>query len=531
MRILFNANIYTLNPSQPKATAIAIDHDRILTVGDDQAILDAFPSKAERIDLAGLTVIPGICDAHIHLQQYALSLNRINCETPSRGECLKRVVEQAQKSPPDEWVMGHGWNHNDWIEGIGNPGDLDTAVPDHPVYLTAKSLHAAWVNRAALIRAGIDANTPDPPGGRIGRDEHGSPTGLLFESALQLVASRIPEPGKDRLVEVVRVALEILAHMGITSLHDFDRRGCLQALQNLHTRGDLKLRVIKSIPMDDLSYAIGMGIRTGFGDDFLRIGGVKLFADGALGPRTAAMIEPYQSEPTNNGMLVLDADELYERGRAAVENGISVCIHAIGDLANREALDAIEKLRAYEATLSLITISSSLRHRIEHVQLLHPTDTSRLARLGVIASMQPIHAISDMQMADTFWGERAAHAYAWQELLGYGTVLAFGSDAPVETPDPFQGLHAAVTRRRHDWSPGLNGWHPEQRLSMIAALNAYCTGPAYSAGLENRLGRLAPGYLADLILLDRDMFTCEPGDLLRIHPLATMVAGEWVFKR
>jgi predicted amidohydrolase YtcJ len=430
--------------------------------------------------------------------------------------------------PAGEWILGHGWNQNEWPEGFGSAADLDDAAPDHPVYLTAKSLHAAWANTAALHQAGISRQTQDPPDGLIQRDQDGSPTGILFETAMELVASRAPEPSVEQVSQAIRRALPVLLQMGITSVHDFDRRRCFAALQSLHAGGELSLRVVKSLPLEDLPHAAALGMQTGFGDDFLRIGSIKAFADGALGPRTAAMLQPYEDEPENRGMLMLDAEDLFEHGRLAVENGLSLAVHAIGDRANHEVLNAYAQLREYERARR--PGLPPLRHRIEHVQLIHPGDAPRLASLGVIASMQPIHATSDMQMADRYWGERAALAYAWRTQLDRGATLAFGSDAPVESPNPFWGLHAAVTRRREDGSPGAAGWVPAQRLSAAEAFRAYTLAPAYAAGLENRLGRLAPGYLADLLVLDTDPFECDPEQLRDIRPLATMVGGNWVFR-
>jgi predicted amidohydrolase YtcJ len=266
-------------------------------------------------------------------------------------------------------------------------------------------------------------------------------------------------------------------------------------------------------------------LRTGFGDEFLRIGNVKAFSDGALGPRTAAMLQPYEGEPENRGMLMLDAEEVFERGRLAAENGLAMAVHAIGDRANHEVLNAFAQLQ------SLPGIDRGrLRHRIEHVQLIHPDDAGRLAQLGVIASMQPIHATSDMLMADRFWGKRAELSYAWRTQLQHGAVLAFGSDAPVESPNPFWGIHAAVTRQRADGSPDGGGWYPEQRLAVTEALQAYTIGAAYAANREHEQGRLSPGFLADLLVVNSDPFNCPPEELRTIRPLATMVGGEWVWR-
>ena len=530
IRIIHNANIYTLDSQQPNASAMAIQDENIIALGDDQTILSEFPACTDKFDAAGHTVIPGLIDAHIHLQQYALSLSKIDCETSTREECLKRVAERTHRTPPGEWIIGHGWNQNSWSGGFGNAAELDLITQDHPVYLTAKSLHAAWVNSVALHRAGITSQMADPAGGKISRDEQGHPNGILFESAMELVSNLIPDPDPMLLIESIHNALHRLSAMGLTGLHDFDRRDCFAALQILHLRGELKMRVTKSIPLDDLPYAAAIGLRSGFGDAMLRIGSVKAFADGALGPRTAAMLNPYEGESENRGILMLDAEELVEIGRQAVDNGFALAVHAIGDRANHHVLNAFSELRTYERTAKTMDRQIPLRHRIEHVQVIHPEDARRLAELGVIASMQPIHATSDMIMADKFWGKRSEFAYAWRTQLLHGTRLAFGSDAPVESPNPLLGLHAAVTRRRSDGTPGQDGWYPNQRLTPMEAIQAFTSGPAYAAGMESRLGKLSPGYLADLIILDIDPFICEPDALIESKPQATMVAGEWVYQ-
>lgn len=517
------------------SSAIAIDHGRILNLGDALSILAQFNGNNEIIDLGGLTVLPGLIDSHIHLEHFALSLDKVDCETNSLGECLQRVKEHVSKTPPGEWIQGHGWNQNEWGDHQSFPStnDLDAVAPHHPIYLTAKSLHVAWVNSAALSAAGISTHSSDPPGGRLGRSLDGKPDGILFEQAMTLVSSSIPDASEERRYHAIQSVQNLLWSMGITSVYDFDRRQCFQTLQMLHANHDLKLRVIKSIPLEDLDHAIAIGLRTGFGDDILRIGAIKAFSDGALGARTAAMLSPYQGEPQNRGMLLLDAEEIFEHGHKAIKNGLSMAVHAIGDRANHETLNAFAQMRLLEnhlASNSSIKSSRHLRHRIEHVQIIHPHDALRLRQLGVIASMQPIHATSDYPTADRFWGKRSANAYAWRALLDLGIPLAFGSDAPVESPNPFWGLHAAVTRQRHSGAPGPDGWFPQQRLTLMEALTAYTSGAAYAANMEDRLGKLAPGYLADLIILDDDPFQIDPQDLYNLQPVGTMVNGEWVLR-
>ncbi|GAB4504095.1 MAG: amidohydrolase [Anaerolineales bacterium] len=524
VKLLHNAHIHTLDSARPSASAIAIQNGLILAVGETPAMLAEF-ERAEKQDMQGCVILPGLTDSHLHLEQYALSLQKVDCETSSLEECLRRIAARVHSTPAGEWILGHGWNQNDW-GGWPALRDLDAIAPHHPVYLTAKSLHAAWANSAALHLAGIRANSPDPANGRIQRDPHGQPTGILLETAMELVNAVIPAPSLPTITQAIEQAQTSLWSMGLTGLHDFDRRNCFIALQRLHQQGKLRLRVLKSIPLEDLPAAAALGLHSGFGDDWLRIGPVKVFMDGALGPRTAAMFQPYEGEPDNRGILKMDAESLFEIGRQAAEAGFNLAVHAIGDRANHEVLNAYAQLRRFELSRGL----PPLRQRIEHLQVIYPNDAGRLAELGVIASMQPIHAPSDMRMADRYWGQRAALAYAWRTQLEKDARLTFGSDAPVESPNPFWGLHAALTRQRSDGTPGPNGWYPQQRLTMQEALSAYTLGPAYTASLEDRAGKLAAGHLADLIVLEQDPFRVPPSDLLDMHPRATMVGGHWVWQ-
>ncbi len=525
MLVLYNARIFSMWEHTPRAEAVAIDHERIAAVGTNEEILALAAPRDIVRDMDGGTIWPGLTDAHIHLQNYALSLERIDCETGSRADCLARVKDVAKNAPAGRWLRGHGWNQNSWAEGFGSASLLDEAAPRNPVYLTAKSLHAAWVNSAALQLAGITRSTPDPQNGAIQRNPDGSPTGILLESAMELVEKVIPAPTLSDLRAALETAQMTLLSLGITGVHDFDPRTCFLALQEMDQAGVLALRVVKGIPREDLPHALGVGLRSGFGSDFLRIGPLKLFADGALGPQTAAMLQPYEGGG-GSGLLFLDAEQIIEIGQQAGENGINLAIHAIGDRANFEVLKAYDQMRSYEKA----NRKPHLRHRIEHVQIIHPDHLDRLASLGVIASMQPIHATSDYPMADRYWGGRSRTAYALGSLLNSGARLIFGSDAPVESPNPFWGLHAAVTRRRQDGSPSPEGWYPQQRLTLMQALAGYTTGPAYAAGLEDRLGRIAPGFLADLVVFAEDPFEMDPQQLHTVQPIATMVAGKFVWE-
>jgi predicted amidohydrolase YtcJ len=524
MKLIHNARVHTFDPAHEVVSALAIEAGRVIATGGEE-LLSVY-ADAGRENMGGRVILPGLTDAHIHLQEYAQSLQVLDCEVDSRQEILHRVAERTRETPPGEWVCGHGWNQNVWGGEWPTAAELDTVTPDNPVYLTAKSLHAAWVNSAALKMAGIFAATPDPVNGRIQRDQRGLPTGIVFEEALKLVEKAIPEITPEALAKTFQQLFPRLWSMGLTGVHDFDKTTCFMALQILQAKNELRLRVVKSIPLKLLPQAVEFGLQSGFGNDFLRIGSVKLFADGALGTHTAAMFDPYVDEPQNRGILILDHEKIFEYGRQASLSGISLAVHAIGDLAVHEVLDGFALLRKYDAAHDLPV----LRHRMEHVQTIHPQDARHLARLGIIASMQPIHAPSDMRTADQLLGKRAAFSHAWRTISESGARLAFGSDAPVENPNPFHGLHAAVTRRRADGSPGLEGWFPGQRLNISSALEGFTSGPAYAAGMENRLGRLSAGFLADLIVVETDPFSCDPSEIRSIQPKATMVAGDWVWQ-
>jgi len=389
----------------------------------------------------------------------------------------------------------------------------------------SQSLHAAWANSTALAIAGVDKHTPNPSGGEIQRDSSGEPTGILFESAMKLVSQHIPTNTSERNADLISAAQERLWKYGITGVHDFDGPSAFSALQLLHMRQELGLRIIKHIPVDYLSSAIEIGLMSGFGNKWLRFGNIKVFMDGALGPHTAALFEPYEGQGDNVGMLLLDSDELTEIGRSAIEAGFGLSVHAIGDKANSVALDAFEELKK-----SQFNIHHQIRHRIEHLQLLHPRDVERVSQLGVIASMQPIHAISDMQMADKFWGKRSQYSYAWRSIVDSGATIAFGSDAPVEDPNPFWGIHAAVTRQKPNGDPGPEGWIPNEKISLRETLKAYTRGPAFAVNQLHQLGSLTVGAYADLIVLPADPYKIHKSELYDLLPLGTMSGGMWRFR-
>jgi hypothetical protein len=391
------------------------------------------------------------------------------------------------------------------------------------VWLRRKCGHVGWANTRALELASINIGTPNPPGGAIDHEpETGEPTGILKETAMDLVAGLFDDPSIDEAANALKMA-EANAHKhGLVGVHTMEGVAAFRGFQKLRAEGQLKLRVLMQIPEDNLDSAIGTGLMSGLGDERLRIGGVKVFADGALGARTAYMLEPFEGEPDNYGIVVSDAQHLKEVVGRASRAGIAAFVHAIGDRANREVLDAVAASRQ-------AGVGPGLRHRIEHTQVLHPDDIPRLAELNVIASMQPIHATQDMLLADSLWGARSSGAYAFRSLLDNGAVLAFGSDSPVEDLNVMKGIHAAVTRRRADGSPGANGWYPQERLTVTETVYAYTAGAAYASGEEAIKGTLSPGKLADMVVLSQDIFSIDPMSILDTEVVATVFDGKVVY--
>ena len=530
-RLIVNANVYTLASNQPRASAVAISTERIVAVGDDD-LRSLATAQTEIDDLRGAMVIPGLTDAHIHWQWTSSSFHDIHLhDTPSKEEALKKVADAAQRAKPGEWLVGRGWAQAAWPGGaFPTAADLDSVAPHNPIYLSARSGHAAWVNSTVLRLAGITDGLPDPEGGSIQRDAAGHATGILFEApAMSFAFRQIPDLSMTELAEMMEEAQVRAWQCGLTGIHDFDDPDAFEALQYLHQQGKLGLRVVKNINKPYIDHALALRLRWGFGDDWLRLGGLKIFADGALGARTALMIDPYEGEPDNRGIVVTDKEEIYEKVSAASKAGFPSTIHAIGDRAVHDVLDVYEMVRHEEADRGVRP--DERRHRIEHVQLIHPSDARRLAELDVIASMQPIHATADYQMADRYWGARSQWSYNARLQLDSGAKVAFGSDSPVEPFEPLKGIHAAVTRRRVDGSPGPDGWYPKLRLTVDEAIRGYTQGPAYAAGMESRLGQIAPGYLADLVVFDRDLYQTPPDELLDVKVLGTMVGGTWRHKQ
>jgi predicted amidohydrolase YtcJ len=367
--------------------------------------------------------------------------------------------------------------------------------------------------------AGVSPDTPDPAGGEVERDPiSGEPTGILKEHAMELVRRVIPEPGPQEIEEAMLRAMACLHRVGVVGIHNCEGATALNAFQRIAGRGELGLRVLAHIPLGSLDGAIALGLRTGFGDERLRLGAVKVFVDGSLGARTAAMLEPYKDEADNLGIMVMEEKELDAVVRRACNAGISPAIHAIGDRATRAVAMAYDASRA-------IWEGQGLRPRIEHAQTLTREDIVRLGQLGVVASVQPIHCTSDIEMVNRHWGARGMGAYAFRSLLNAGASLAFGSDCPVEDPNPLIGIHAAVTRRRADGFPCHEGWYPEQRITVGEAVYAYTQGAAYASGEEHLKGSVSTGKLADLVVISKDIFALDPMDIPQAEVVATVIGG------
>jgi hypothetical protein len=532
--LLTNARIYTQDDRQPLARAVALAGRRILAVGDD---LDHLAGPAtRRVDLGGRTVLPGFNDAHIHFVGWALRRHWLElADVTSAREAVARVAERAAHTAPGQWLRGGGWDANVWPEGTPTRALLDAVAPHHPVLLDSHDWHSVWVNSLVLARAGITAATPDPEDGVIERDPAtGEPTGILRENAIQLLDAVVEQPNLDESCAALRTAFPLAWAAGITSIQEAnDTPGALalHSFQTLLRQGALGLRVNQNLPREHLAAAIELGIQSGFGSEWLRIGSVKFFADGALGSRTAWMLEPYRGETDWRGVCTIDPEEFTEEALRASAAGLSVMVHAIGDRANRAVLDTFEVVRRAEPEWQTGQAAPNrpwppLRHRVEHVQVIHPSDLPRLARAGLVASMQPIHATSDMLNADRHWGAaRTRWAYAWHSVAQTGAVLAFGSDAPVESFDVLAGIYAAVTRRRADGTPGTAGWIPEERITVAQAVQAYTQGAAYASGEEQIKGSISPGKLADLVVLSRDIYHIDAAEILTTQIDATILDG------
>jgi predicted amidohydrolase YtcJ len=529
--LVLNARIHTFNPENIvlESAAMAVAGDgTILALGDSLTMSSAFP-LTRRVDMEGKTVLPGLIDAHGHLYGLAESYTRANLVgTRSKAEVMNRLREFEKCLQKGEWLLGRGWDQNYWPEAVF-PGkqELDAEFPDRPVWLRRIDGHAAWGNSAAMAQADKDFSGDwQPQGGFIHRDEHGEATGVFVDGAMELVDSLVPVTSPETIEAALDLATRSLVSLGLTAVHD---PGVNRSVVELYLK---KIRQNK-FPLRVYAMTDGVGetldwlCAEGIVDEpsgKLQMRSVKLYADGALGSRGAALLEDYSDDSGNRGLLFVSQSLLEEQIRRAMSCGLQVGIHAIGDGGNRQVLDAYERVLAEFP-------DNPGRHRIEHAQILHPDDIPRFSQLGVIAAMQPTHATSDMYWAVDRLGEhRARGAYAWRSLLDNGALLAFGSDFPVEQVNPMLGIHAAVTRQDLQGWPA-DGWFPEQSISREQAIRAFTLDAAYAAFMENETGSLEVGKRAAYIVLDRDIMQVPADQIPDIQVLQTWLDGELVFTR
>jgi predicted amidohydrolase YtcJ len=532
--VLVGGKVWTGDKGRPEATAVAVWRDRILLVGTDAEVRATVGPATRVVDVRGRRIVPGFNDSHVHLLFGGAALSRVALkDAADEAEFSRRLREFDAKLPRERWILGGNWDHDRTFAGkLPDAASVDRYVRDRPVYISRYDGHMALANSQALRLAGITADTADPVGGVIVRLKDGkTPSGILRDSAMRLVDKVLPAPSEEEVAEAVRAALAKARSFGVTTLQDMDvgdttsRKYVLRVLQRLARAGELTARVDEWRPIDATRELTEPGIQADFGSDWVTVGGVKGFMDGSLGSSTAKMFEPYLNEPGSTGIFVTPRARMLELIRQADRGGLSVAVHAIGDRANAELLDLYEEVAKQDGT-------RDRRFRIEHAQHLRLSDYPRFRDLGVIASVQPYHAIDDGRWAEGRIGaKRCASSYAYRSLIDAGARLALGTDWPVAPLDPLAGLDAAVNRRTLG-SSGGPGWFPEQKITVAEALEAYTLGSAYAAFQEKDRGTLQVGKLADMVVLSRDVLAPEERDhLAETRVELTVVGGKVVFER
>jgi predicted amidohydrolase YtcJ len=530
--VLVNGNVVTVDDRKPRAEALAIQGERILSVGSNEEILRLKDAGTRVIDLAGKTVVPGLVDGHLHFARLGADRGQSLdlSEAKSEAAAAAQVKRLAQRLQPGEWITGDGWHTGNWDrQEWPSRKSLDEAAPNNPVFLGGMHSHASWANTRALQAAGITRSTPDPLGGQVFRDKAGEPTGVLLENAQALLRERVPSASREPLVESVRKSVRLALSYGFTGAHDMGTSlEAIEAYEALIAAGDFPFR-LNAIPRVVnagalLDSILAKGPLVDFGGHRLQVRGVKVSIDGALGARGAALMSPYDDDPQNLGVIRVPYDQLYLIVEKSLRAGFNVAIHAIGDRGNQMALDAVEQ------ALLRVPVKDH-RIRVEHAQVVRPEDLPRFGRLGVLASVQWMHGTLDMPWAEKRVGSgRIAGAYAWRTLLNLGARLVGGSDEGAAAFSPFMGLHAAVTRQDAKGSPP-GGWRPEQRLTRMEALRSYTIDAAYAAFEEDVLGSITPGKLADIAVLSKDVLSVPAEEILTTEALLTIVGGKLVYER
>ncbi len=528
--VLYNGKIWTGDPASPWAEAVAICGDRIRAVGGPREMGGHSGPAPESIDLHGKLVLPGLIDCHTHFLFGGFSLAAVRLKDAStRGEFVRRIADKARELGPGRWIKNGDWDNEKFTPPVlPDRGWIDAVTPDNPVCVNRLDSHMVLVNSLALKLAGVSRSTPDPTGGEIVRDpETGEPTGVLKDAAMDLVQRFIPPPSLTEMAEAAERALRHAAENGVTSVHDMADASSLEAYQEIERRSGLTARLSVYIPITEVGTVAALKLRSPFGGPYLKLAGLKAFSDGSLGSSTACFFEPYADDPSNSGLFneqMFPEGIMEERIREADKADLQVAVHAIGDRANRTVLDIFERVMAANGP-------RDRRWRIEHAQHLKPEDVGRFGKLGIMASVQPYHQADDGCWAARKIGEeRTASAYAFRSLLDAGARLIFGSDWTVAPLCPVKAIHSAVTRRTLDGkNPG--GWHPEQKLTVEQAVRAFTVDAAYAEFAERDKGSLRPGWFADLVVLDRDIFKVPAEEIDKAAVVMTIVGGRIVHRR
>ena len=521
---IYSSNIFTGDPALPSAEAIAVMDGRIAAIGSNAHVRSVCKPVGPLMELPGRLITPGFTDSHTHFNYFGQSLGWINLKgLDSVAACRDKIRQAAASTPHGQWLIGFGWNHNQWSENREpNRHDLDDITPDHPVMMVRTCEHAIWVNSKALNAAGIFAGTPEPPGGAIDREpDGGHPSGLIRE-ARHLVDDHIPPPTLATRKAALLAAQEQALRFGFTGVHTMEDMPAWEAADALARDDKLKLRLYHLFQANELEALEQRGITPASGTDRLWFGHIKLFSDGSMGAKTALMHAPYEDDPSNYGIPYLAPNVLCEKVARACRHGWSVAIHAIGDRAVSLSIDAIAKARAQHP--------GHLPDRIEHIQVCRPDDLARIHAQGIVASVQPVFVPTDWSTAERLWGRRCRHGYVWKTMLDTGIATQFGSDCPIEPMDFRLGLHAAATRQTIQGQPG-GGWYPEQRLTLAEGIRGFTVQPAVTSGRGERLGTLRPGKWADMTVFRHNLFDLTPDGWLDTEAEMTIVQGEFVYQR
>ncbi len=521
--IITNANIWTGNPDQPQATAMAMTGDKILVVGSTAEIIKLTGAKTKTIDAKGQFIVPGFHDAHLHFLSGGFNLASVQLRTSrSKEEFVRRIAEYAKTIEPGTWITGGDWDHTLWGGELPTRDWIDAVTPDNPVWVNRLDGHMALANSLALTAGGVDASTKDIAGGTIVRDTDGNPTGILKDNAMDPITSVEPEPPDSLKFRALKAAMKYVNRQGVTSIGHMGTWDDLRIFESARNNEQLSVRISAAVPLRTWKQLAKKTATEGTGDQWLRWGGLKSFMDGSLGSHTAAFFEPFIDDTNNTGLLVNDSEELYTLYQAADAAGLQLMTHAIGDRAISIILDLYGRVADVNGR-------RDRRFRIEHSQHIHPKDFVRYHDLDVIASMQPYHCIDDGRWAEGYIGyERCKTTYAFRTLAEHGVTMSFGSDWYVAPPTPLEGIYAAVTRRTLD-DKNPTGWIPEQKLTVDEALRAYTIDAAHATFEEKIKGSLEPGKLADFVMIDHDLTTIPPETIKDAQIVLTVVGGKVVY--